>query len=248
MTTVLCRTILNYVASGPTEVAVEDGRAAELPGWEECGFELRRHGSAVDDWTDDGQIEGIHYRELEQLATELTGCEQASVHRHIRRNPQEAARHRDLAPITLVHSDFADGYREVLAKENREIAEAKRVVILQFWRNIGPAKMDLPLAFCDARTVPRAQIRAFPVQNYAGGGIDFEALGVVAPADPSDHRWYAFDQLRSDEVVCFRTYDTERVADGRPYWTPHTAFRDPEVELGRPSRSSIEVRATCLWS
>ena len=50
------------------------------------------------------------------------------------------------------------------------------------------------------------------------------------------------------QVVAFRTYDSDRVADGRPYWTPHSAFRDPEVPLGRPARSSIEARATCLFN
>ena len=37
------------------------------------------------------------------------------------------------------------------------------------------------------------------------------------------------------------------VARGEDYWTPHSAIRDPEVELGKPSRSSIELRATCLF-
>ena len=79
------------------------------------------------------------------------------------------------------------------------------------------------------------------------GGFDFEALGVMKPPDPDDHRWYAFDELRADEVIAFRTYDSDRVGTDLPYWTPHSAFRDPDVALGRPSRSSIELRATCVY-
>jgi hypothetical protein len=240
------RASLNYVG-GTAEVEIRDGRGADLPGWEECGFELQRHRSAVRDWEDDAEIERVHYPELAALAQEMTGCEQALVSSHIRRSPAQAARHHDLAPITLVHSDFADSYGDIIRHRDDASAAARRLLILQFWRNVGPAKMDLPLAFCDARTVPRDEIRPFPVKNYAGGGLDFEALGVAAPADPSAHAWYAFDRLTPDEVVAFRTYDSDRVADGRPYWTPHSAFRDPDVELGRPSRSSIEARATCLW-
>jgi hypothetical protein len=241
------RASLNYIG-GTVEVDVHDGRTADLPGWDECGFELVRHESAVTDWEDDSQIEGIHYAELGAFAQELTGADVASVRRHIRRSPQEARKHQDLAPITLVHSDFADSYGDLLRKEDEAVAKARRIVILQFWRNIGPAKMDLPLGFCDARDVPRDDIRPFPVTNYAGGGIDFDALGFEKPRRAGDHHWYAFLELQPDEVIAFRTYDSDRVADGRPYWTPHSAFRDPEVPLGQPSRSSIEARATCLFT
>ena len=260
-----CRSTLNYVGGGLTEVTIRDGRAADLPGWEVCGFERRDHASTVADWDDDEAITALHYPEMAALAKELSGCDHVLVFGHIKRNPAKAAEHGDLAPITLVHSDFADSYLDVIRGRytspgpeaersladagltGRDVEGARRTVVLQFWRNVGPAKMDLPLAFCDARTVPRPQIRAFPVTNYAGGGIDFEALGVVAPDDPDDHDWYWFDRLTADEVIAFRTFDTDRIGTDEPYWTPHSAFRDPEVELGRPSRSSIELRATCLY-
>ena len=260
-----CRSTLNYLDGGMTEVTIRDGRTADLPGWETCGFELRAHDTAVTDWADDEMIERVHYPEIAQLAKQLSGCDHVLVFGHIKRNPIKAAEHGDLAPITLVHSDFADSYGDVIRGRYRspgpdaerslaeagltgeDVERAQRTLVLQFWRNIGPAKMDQPLAFCDARTVPRSQIRAFPVTNYAGGGIDFDALGVVAPDDPAEHGWYWFEGLRPDEVVVFRTYDTARIGTDEPYWTPHSAFRDPEVELGRPSRSSIELRATCLY-
>jgi hypothetical protein len=262
-----CRTSLNYIpragGSGPTEVPVLDGRAAELPGWEECGFELMQHTSAVGNWDDDDEIARVHYPEIIELARRLTGCDHALLASHIKRSPQEAKRHSDLSPITVVHSDFADSYGDLLRKLYREgdraeaarsdgvspedVAGARRLMILQFWRNLGPAKMDLPLAFCDARSVPRDEIRAFPVKNYAGSGFDFEALGIVAPEKPESHHWYVFPEMKIDEVVAFRTYDSECVEKGEPYWTPHSAIRDPEVELGEPSRSSIELRATCVF-
>ena len=126
--------------------------------------------------------------------------------------------------------------------------EARRIVVLQFWRNLGPARMDLPIAFCDARTVTLGDARAFVVRDYAGaGGPDFEALAILAPADPGRHRWYAYPDLGRDDVIAFRTYDTDLVTSGRTYFTPHSAFRDPAVPLGAPARSSIELRAVCLF-
>ncbi len=47
--------------------------------------------------------------------------------------------------------------------------------------------------------------------------------------------------------MAFRTYDSDLVKGGGTYFTPHSAFRDPSVEVGRPARSSIELRASCLW-
>ena len=65
---------------------------------------------------------------------------------------------------------------------------------------------------------------------------------------PDRHRWYAFPELDRDETVAFRTYDTELVASGATFFTPHSAFRDPTVALGEPARSSIELRAVCLFA
>ena len=53
---VFCSATLNFAArSGdfvaePKELDILDGRTAELPGWEECGFELIAHESAVTGW------------------------------------------------------------------------------------------------------------------------------------------------------------------------------------------------------
>jgi hypothetical protein len=268
---VFCRGTLNFASrSGdfiaePKELDILDGRTAELAGWEDCGFELVEHESAVAGWDDD-EIVAVHHRECEELARRLTGCDAALVSSHIRRGPEHAQRHQDLAPITFVHSDFAIGYDDLVRRSyvqphrdglasalersgwtGDDVMRATRLVILQFWRNLGPAKMDLPLAWCDARTVSPADARPIPVSDYAGSGVDFEALAVLAPTEPSPYRWYAFPELGPDEVVVFRTYDTERVERGETWFTPHSAFRDPDVEIGRPARSSIELRAICLY-
>ncbi len=268
----VCRATLNFaarsgeLAARPVEVDVLDGRRADLPGWSECGFELVPHATAASSWDDD-ELAGVHHGEMEELAREMTGCDVALVSNHIKRGPEHAARHEDLGPISFVHSDFAAGYDDLVrgsfmtddrdgprrALERNEVtpqrvADASRLVILQFWRNTGPPKMDFPMAFCDARTVTPADARAIPVSDYAGSGIDFEALAVLGPSEPEQYRWYTFPELAIDEVVAFRTYDTDLVARGETWFTPHSAFRDPDVQVGRPARSSVELRAICLFS
>jgi len=263
---------LNYVADGEPmavtrDVEIGDGRAASLPGWEACGFELVDHPSSVEDWADDDEIAAVHHAEVEALAVAMTGCDHALVSGHIKRGPDEARQHQDLAPITFVHSDFAPSYLDLIRGSYRQpdnqgaqaalarrgltaddVASASRLVILQLWRNLGEPRMDHPIAFCDARTVRPEDARAIPVKDYAGSGFDFEALAVVAPPEPSPHRWYAFPSLQRDEVVTFRTFDTELVSAGKTFFTPHSAFHDPDVPVGRPARRSIELRATCIWS
>jgi hypothetical protein len=267
-----CRASLNYVSfDGPMvvtrEAEIRDGRVAALPGWQACGFELVDHPSAVRDWSDDEQVVAVHHAEVEALAVAMTGCDHALVAGHIKRGPDQARQHQDLAPITFVHSDFAPSYLELIrgsfrAEDNEggrralarhgltpeAVEDASRIVILQLWRNLGPAKMDHPIAFCDARTVGVDDGMAFAVKNYAGSGFDFDALGVRAPEPPDRYEWYAFPELRPDEAVVFRTFDTDLVRAGKTFFTPHSAFRDPDVPIGKPARQSIELRATCIWA
>ena len=61
---VFCRARMNYVARGavdsrtePVEVTIFDGRRAPLASWQECGFELMRHASALSTWDDDAAID-----------------------------------------------------------------------------------------------------------------------------------------------------------------------------------------------
>ncbi len=267
---IYCRASMNYTRRDADdicaiEVDVHDGRQAQLPAWNECGFQLLPHCAAIKDWNDDLAISATHYAELEQLARTLTGCDHALVAGHIKRNPAQAAVHADYAPIAYVHSDFAASYgaaiREMYSNDGEGssaalvragisadvVRRASRTVILQFWRNVGPETMDQPLAFCDARTVPASDVRAVPVLNYADSGFNFDTLAILPPAVPGSHGWYVFPAMTAQEVVAFRTYDSARVAAGQAYWTPHSAIHDPRVALGQPSRSSIELRATCLF-
>ncbi len=264
-----CFTPVNYMggmATQPVEVSILNGREADFLDWRVNGFQLLQHVSAVENWRDDVQIQARHYPEIAQLAKSLSGCEHALVSSHISRNPDRAGVHEDYAPIQFVHSDFSNDYGkrivDMYAKGTPDTAKAlaaagisadvvvraKRILILQFWRNVGPSVMDLPLAFIDAQTVRQADMHPIHVPSYAGGDFAFDALGVTPPPSGAGHDWYVFPQMSSDEVVAFRTFDSEMAAKGEPYWTPHAAFVDPHAGADAPPRCSIELRATCLFS
>jgi hypothetical protein len=48
-------------------------------------------------------------------------------------------------------------------------------------------------------------------------------------------------------VLVFRTYDSALISTDKPFWTLHTAFEDPTVGPDAPARSSLELRATCIF-
>ena len=269
----LCHATLTYSArerSEPGGVAVDveilDGRHADLPRWDECGFELIGHHSIVEDWANDDEVAAVHYAEVEAIARDLTGCEFAMVSDHVKRTANVAKRPREQAPVHLVHSDFAAGYDDIARASYRnvrgrgaaalarcgltgdDVADAGRIVMVNVWRNIGPPRMDLPLAVCDARTVTPAETRPFHYTGYVAGGRSFDALDVLAPDLPIQHRWYSYPEMTSDEVLAFRTYDTDLVRKGRTWFTPHSAFREPGAPDDAPPCSSIELRVMCLFA
>ncbi len=252
MAEIFCKAGFNYAGTlGPqrVEVNVLNGRHFSNPGWRQCGFELMNHRSFVTDWNDDQQIQDVHYEEISAFARKLTGCKHAIVGGHISRNPEQAGIHHDQEPSAGKEPSTDINPHIGLKKAGitgADVSAAKRMLILQFWRNVGPAKMDMPLAFCDATTVPREDLRSFPVNNYAGGGFDFDAYSITAPTGHS-HDFYVYPEMNIDEVVVFRTFDSQCVDRGEAFWTPHSAFRDPSVKEGEPSRYSIELRATCLF-
>jgi len=263
-----CYTPINYMAgmgTAPVEVSIFDGRTVDHLDWQTHGFQLLEHSSSVNDWDNPSDVEAHYYPEITELAKKLSGADHALITGHIARNPAQAELHADYAPIQFVHSDFSDDYGQRLIDmykqgtpetaralaaagiDAQEMARASRILILQFWRNVGPQAMDLPIAFADAQTVPRADTHPVHVPSYAGGDFAFDTLGVTPPPSGASHHWYVFPRMEVHEVVAFRTFDSRMAAQGEPYWTPHSAFSDPNVGHDAPARRSVEARATCLF-
>ena len=267
MSTLYCRTKLNYVDGNkvvPVAVDVHDARGLN-PSLQEWGFEILGHSSAVKDWADEVQTGGIYLDEMEALANRLTGCDAVLFYPGIRRSPERFAEHPDLAPIRVVHSDYAESYQLMLATPDHpyldilqpsmdrlsvkrdQVARATRIVTLQMWRNVGPRRPDQPLALCDGRSVRRDELLLHRVESYVGVEAQFDSFQVSPPLPPRAHHWYTFPAMAEDELAVFRAFDSDLVAEGLPFWTPHSAFRDPSVGATPEPRESFEIRAICLF-
>ncbi len=263
-----CEASLNYSdESGyrPTTVAILDGRRSTVPPYEQCGFQLLQHESAVADWRDEEELATVHGPEVEALARELLDYDLSIAYPPLVRSPQTAKSSADYAPIEFVHSDFSADYRPMIEDPARpyrafieplldarglaqtDVRGAERVAMLQFWRNIGPERPDYPIAFCDASSVDPTRVYEFVVDEYGGMPLAFETTCILPPAAGESHDWYCFPAMTTAETVAFRTYDSRCVEEGRPLWTPHSAFRDPHAGAEAPQRESLEMRVLCLW-
>lgn len=266
MTEVYCETTLNYSRGEspvPTPVMLLNGRCAELD-YETCGFSLLHHESGVRNWTDEEAVSRIHRPEVADLAKSLVGCDIAVPYPPIIRSPKTAESHEDYAPIEFVHSDFTEDYRLMIGDESRpyrefieplldeagltqaDLRNARRVAMIQFWRNVGPEHPRHPFALCDASTSSREDLDFVTIADYGGQRLEFQTLYANRPESAANHCWYTFPGMTRDEVIAFRTYDSRCEEESRPYWVLHSAFTDPSV-ADAPPRESVEMRVLCLW-
>ena len=58
------------------------------------------------------------------------------------------------------------------------------------------------------------------------------------------HRWSYFSNMTREEVLVFKTNDSD---PRQPHHVPHTAFNDPTCPVGVAPRASIEMRAIAYW-
>jgi hypothetical protein len=104
----------------------------------------------------------VHYPEAEALARRLTGCDFTLVSDHVRRRAAQDGTRREQRRVRLVHSDYAANYDKVVRGAYRgargrgaaalarnglsaeDLETVSRIVVLQLWRNTGPAKDGLP--------------------------------------------------------------------------------------------------------
>lgn len=266
-----CNATLNYVGADDrvaVETTILDARACDIDPFDETGFTLIEHQSSIVDWCDEAELSAVHRVEIAELARSLMGCDEVIAYPPIVRSPEVATRVEDYAPIELVHSDFTTDYRAMVIDPDRpyrrfieplldeagltqrDLAEAKRLAMIQFWRSTGPRTPDFPLAVCDVRSISDTRQVKSIVAEYGGLPLEFEVSMFRAPAEtPNPDRWYTYPAMRIDEALMFRTYDSDRERDGLPVWTPHSAFADPHVDRGPSNRrQSVEMRALCLWA
>src|SRR5574338_816882 len=190
------------------------------------GFVLVRHETAVRDFFDPHEIERVYYPEVAALIRERSGAQRVHVFDHTLRSGDEGEREAKLIrePVLWAHNDYTEWsapqrVRDLLPDEADALL-ARRFAIIQVWRAINRPIQSNPLAIADAGSVAFDDLLVAE-RRYPGRVGQTYRLR-YSPA----HRWFYFPEMRRDEALVFKVYDS--LNDGRARFTAHTSFNDPQ--------------------
>jgi hypothetical protein len=239
------------------KVTITDARG-RVTSLDREGFRLVSHRSAIDDFEGielDPDRNASYMAELLQLLAEETGAARVMMLSGAKQRFGEAATEQ-LAPLVNAkparypHADNTDASSAQLIKVFSQgiadlgMEEYSRVALYNLWRCVSPPPQDSPLAVCDARTVsPRDELPVTAVTEVLGmGEVRHETTSYMYNPD---HRWYYFPDMTRDEVIIFKSHDTD---EKRARRVAHTAFDDPDCPPGAPPRASVEARILALYA
>ena len=237
----------------PTRVDVRDARHLESPAQlEQNGFELVRHETAVQDFTDQDAALAVYRPEIERLIGELTGASKVAVGNTVlrwseRAGPKQSFINSD--PARFVHVDYSVESFHDFARMHLEGTPdsetwlRRRYVAYNIWRVITPPPQDVPLAICDASTTKPDDVTFGEAVIDAPGSAEFRFGSSLYHANPS-HRWYWYSDMRPDEALVFKAFDSD---EARVQGCPHSAFDHPNCPDDVEPRGSVEIRAYAFY-
>lgn len=211
------------------------------------GFQLIRHASAVTDFADRAQVAAIHPAEVSALIRDLVGADEVFVTspgilRYSERSGRIGSTDNS-HPARFAHIDISDVTAMQFAAREADGRAFRRCAAYNLWRAISPPPQDVPLAFCDARSISAADLIVADAIFDPPNAPEWSFESWVVAHNPA-HRWHWFPDMRIDEAVLFKTNDSDPT---RAHCVPHVAFDDPQARDDAPPRVSIEMRATAYW-
>ena len=96
-----------------------------------------------------------------------------------------------------------------------------------------------PLGICDGRTIPQTGFILVQRRYKDRTGEVYHIA--YNPA----HEWFYFPQMKRDEAMVFKVFDTDPNVPTK--FTAHSAFDDPNTPRNAPPRESIETRTFAFW-
>jgi hypothetical protein len=233
-------------------IQIEDARLrAQPPSLAQEGFALFRHKSAVTDFSDQEELARLYPREIERLVLDLSGADQVAIFgqgvlRFNEHDLPESSRFHVLRPAHFIHTDISDTTAAVLKegwRPGEDGRSVRRYAHYNVWRVLTPPPQDIPLAVCDARSVSPSDLVDTDLITDTPGMPESSITIVMLRYSPC-HRWSYFSNMDRDEVLVFKSYDSD---PDQPRHVPHSAFKNPACPPGIASRASIEMRATAFW-
>ena len=247
----------DILALDPRTIRVDNARLwVRPPSLAREGFELIQHRSDVSDFRNPQEIARIHGPETERLLLELTRADKVVLSAPaVRRSADCSAGAVRLTssgplsetrPVYFVHIDMSDSTAALVSQRHRRRDHGppmRRSAHYNIWRALSPPPQNLPLALCDSRSVSPADLVEADAVMDLPGKPESSYEGLVVRYN-SRHRWSHFPDMNRDEVLVFKTHDSD---PAHPKHVPHAAFNDPTCPPGAVPRSSIEMRVIAYW-
>ena len=143
---------------------------------------------------------------------------------------------RQFGPYRLVRQIAVGGMAEIHLAKTRGIAGFEKYVALKMIHpNFASDEQFIEMLIDEAKIAVQLQ-HVNIAQTFDLGRVG-ETYNVRYNPD---HRWYYVPQLRTDEALLIKCFDSK--TDGRARFVAHTAFADPTTPPNTPPRESIELR------
>ncbi|KAL1877983.1 hypothetical protein Daus18300_002337 [Diaporthe australafricana] len=246
-------TTLDVMNITQRDATISDARALSAPpSLDAEGFTLVGHASAVRDFRDPEEIKNVHVDEIHDLILRTTGADHVEVRGlgvlRFGEHSKDSGALNNSRPARFVHIDISD---KTAAEWNAKLTppdgkRVRRAAHINVWRVLTPPPQDVPLAVCDARSLSPGDVHVADAmfddpEDSSRILRSFEGLAVRQ--SPSQ-RWWYYPNMRTDEVLVFKTNDTE---PGVAHAVAHGAFDDHSCPAGQEPRSSIEMRGVAMW-
>jgi hypothetical protein len=236
-------------------VWIEDLRGIETS-LDREGFRLVRHASRVEDFDEieeQPKVDQAYVDETTDLLREVTGATVivplgGGKKRYGEGATEKLAGLKNAKPARYAHGDVTDASAQMQAAglaqaAGLDLQEFGRWGLFNLWRVTTPPPQDFPLAVCDARSLRPDDIAPVMAETEIRGVgmFVFETSGYLY--NPA-HRWCFFRDMTPQEVLIFKTHDSDPTRARR---VAHTAFTDPTCPPGVATRGSVEMRALALF-
>ena len=137
-------------------------------------------------------------------------------------------------PVKFAHNDYTvksgpQRVRELVGDAEAEELLKHRYAYINVWRAVRGPIEEFPLAVCDAKSMERKDFVATDLKYRDRTGE------VYSVAYNPTHRWFYFPQMRTDEALLLKCFDSDAQR------TQFTAIRRSPIRLRRRTRPRARV-------
>jgi hypothetical protein len=223
------------------DLRIHDARPiAGLLSLDREGFTLVGHECGLTEASDMDARAADYQAAVAGLLKELTGASFVLPQGKglVKRSMEEGA----IGPSRWVHMDYTTAAAHKWVEwiegwEGLPLRHYPRFAVYQTWRCLTPPPSNNTLAFCDASSIEAKDCIVFDAAvraPYDEPGNEFESQ--FARFNPGQ-RWYYFSDLRPDELIVFKGFDSDPARFAQPL---HNSIDLPAE--GAAPRVSVEAR------